>query len=304
MRGVKYVLVTPARNEEAYIQRTIDAVVSQTLLPQKWVIVSDGSTDRTDEIVSSYARKHPFMQLLKAGEKGQKDFGSKVRAFQAGYSELRGTEYHVVGNLDADVTFDAGYFERLTEKFRDNPKLGIGGGLILERIGDRFMAQRTSLNSVAGAVQLFRRECYEAFGGFVPMRAGGVDAAAEIMARMHGWEVQTFPEIQVRHHRRVSTGAKTLFGERFRRGVTNYLLGYHPLFQITSALSRFVERPYLIGSTCVLAGFAWSCLRGYKRALPADVVTFLRAEQMCRIRTTLKVWERTRGSSEPAQQRY
>ncbi len=294
MKDVKYVLVTPARNEEAYIERTIDAVVSQTVLPQKWVIVSDGSTDRTDEIASSYARKHPFIQILKAGEKGQKDFGSKVRAFRTGYSELRGAEYDFVGNLDADVTFDAKYFETLTEKFRENPKLGIGGGLILELIGERFTIQRTSLNSVAGAVQLFRRQCYEAVGGFVPMRTGGVDAAAEIMARMHGWEVQTFPEIQVRHHRHVSTGAKTVFGERFRRGVNNYLLGYHPLFQVISALSRVAEQPYFIGSTCILAGFGWSCLRGQKRVLPNDGVTFLRAEQMARIRAALKVWEKAR----------
>ena len=304
MKDVKYVLVTPARNEEAYIEQTINAVVSQTILPQKWVIVSDGSTDRTDEIASSYARKHPFIQLLKAGEKGQKDFGSKVRAFRAGYSELQDVEHDFIGNLDADVTFAVDYFEAILERFRSNPKLGIGGGLILELVGNRFVKQRTSLNSVGGPIQLFRRQCYEALGGFLPMRTGGVDAAAEIGARMHGWEVQTFPEIQVHHHRRVSTGNKTVFGERFKRGRTNYLLGYHPLFQIASSFSKIIERPYLIGSTCTLAGFGWSCLRGHKHVLPDDVVTFLRTEQMARLGTSLKVWERMRGSKDPAHPRY
>ena len=298
MKAVKYVLVTPARNEEANIERTINAVVSQTVLPQKWVIVSDGSTDRTDEIASGYTGKHPFIQLLRAGEKGQKDFGSKVRAFQAGYSELRGTEYDFIGNLDADVTFDVRYFETILEKFRSNPKLGIGGGLIFDLVGDRFVRQLTSSNSVSGAVQLFRRQCYEAVGGFVPMRMGGVDSAAEIMARMHGWEVQTFPEIHVHHHRRTTTGAKTVFESRFRGGMTNYLLGYHPLFQLASSFYRIIEQPYFIGSICTLVGFGWSCLRRDKRTLPDDVVAFLRAEQMARIRTSLKVWERARGSRE------
>jgi glycosyltransferase involved in cell wall biosynthesis len=281
---VDYALVTPARNEEVYIQRTIEAVVSQTVLPQKWVIVSDGSIDRTDEIVRTYAKKYALIQLLRAGEKGQRNFGSKVRAFQAGYDELAATSYEFVGNLDADVTFDPDYYERILQKFWANPKLGVGGGIISELVGNIFVNQNTSTNySVAGAVQLFRRDCYEAFGGYVPISRGGIDAAAETMARMHGWKVQTFPEIQVRHHRRMSTGGATILHTRFRRGISNYILGYHPLFQIASSLSRLAEKPFLIGSTCTLFGYGWSCLRKHKRAMPDEVVRFLRAEQMARI---------------------
>ncbi len=292
MQHITYTLVTPARNEETYIGQTIEAVLSQTVLPQRWVIVSDGSTDRTDEIANSYARKHSFIQVLRAGEKGRKDFGSKVRAFRAGYSKLQGVEYAFVGNLDADVTFNCDYFELVLQRFRSNPKLGIAGGLIYDLIDNRFVKQHTSLNSVGGPVQLFRKQCYEAVGGFVPMSTGGVDAAAEIMARMHGWEVQTFPEIEVRQHRPVLTGNKTVFGERFKRGVINYSLGYHPLFQISSSLSRITERPFVIGSACTLAGFGWSCMKGRQRALSDDVVTFLRAEQMARLGTALKIFEK------------
>jgi glycosyltransferase involved in cell wall biosynthesis len=276
--------VTPARNEEVYIQRTIEAVVCQTVLPQKWVIVSDGSVDRTDEIVRTYAKKYAFIQLLRAEENGQRDFRSKVRAFQTGYDELEGTSYEFVGNLDADVTFDPDYYDQVLQKFRANPNLGVAGGIISELVGNTFVNENKSANySVAGAVQLFRRDCYEAFGGYVPISRGGIDAAAEIMARMHGWEVQTFPEIQVRHHRRVSTGGATILHTRFRRGISNYILGYHPLFQLASSLSRFAEKPFLIGSTCTLFGYGWSCLRKYKRAMPDEVVRFLRGEQMARI---------------------
>jgi biofilm PGA synthesis N-glycosyltransferase PgaC len=293
---VNYALVTPAKNEEACIQGTIEAVVSQAVLPQRWIIVSDGSVDRTDEIVRTYAQKYSFIQLLRIGEKRQRDFGSKVRAFAAGYDQLQGTSFEFVGNLDADVTFDRSYYEQVLQKFRANPKLGVGGGIVSELVGNRFVKQIQSARySVAGAVQLFRRDCYEAIGGYVPISRGGIDAAAEIMARMHGWEVQTFPEIHVRHHRRMSTGGATILQTRFRRGISNYILGYHPLFQIAASLSRLGEKPFLIGSTCTLFGYGWSCLRKYKRALPGDVVRFLRAEQIARITPSFLALRTIRG---------
>jgi len=279
----EYVLITPARNEEGYLEKTIEAVISQTIRPRKWIIVSDGSVDRTDEIVTEYARNHNFIQLLRAGEQRQKDFGSKVRAFQAGYDLLSGTSYSFVGNLDADVSFGPDYYQQILERFGANPELGVAGGIIWERVGEQFVPQRISLNSVAGAVQLFRRQCFEAFGGYIPMKSGGIDAAAEIMARMHGWKAQTFPEIPVYHHRRVSTGKVTILSTRFHQGMTNYLLGYHPLFQIMSCLYRVVDRPYLIGSALMLLGYGWSCLRRYQRAVPFEVVEFLRSEQKARM---------------------
>jgi len=283
MKGYAYVLVTPARNEEAYIGGTIEAVVSQTVLPQKWVIVSDGSADRTDQIVALHAREYGFIQLLRTGEVGnasERDFGSKVMAFRAGYAELCGTSYQFVGNLDADITLAPTYFQELLGRFDANPRLGLAGGIVLEPDKDRFVPQQTSLDSVCGSVQLFRRECYEAFGGYVPMRMGGVDAAAEIMARMHGWQVRTFRDIHAHAQRRVITGGATIFHTRYRQGVSNYLLGYHPIFQVASCLSRVARKPYLIGSIAALLGYGWSWLRRNDRALPDDVVRFLRSEQI------------------------
>jgi poly-beta-1,6-N-acetyl-D-glucosamine synthase len=281
---VNYTLVTPARNEEACIEGTIEAVVSQTVLPQKWVIVSDGSVDRTDEIVRNYAQKYSFIKLLRIAEKGHRDFRSKVRAFSAGYDQLQGDSFECVGNLDADVTFAPDYYEQVLQKFHANPRLGLAGGIVSELVGNAFIKQIQSARySVAGAIQLFRRVCYDAIGGYVPIWRGGIDTAAEIMVRMHGWEVQTFPEIEVRHHRRMSTGGATILQTRFRRGISNYILGYHPLFQIAASLSRVGEKPFVIGSVCTLFGYGWSCLRHYERALPGEAVRFLRAEQMARL---------------------
>jgi len=279
----EYVLITPARNEEANIERTAEAVLAQTILPQKWVVVSDGSVDRTEEIVARYAERHGFIRLLSAPKQGQKGFASKVRAFQAGYDQLKDTPYSFLGNLDADVSFGSDYYERILDKFQADPALGMAGGIILERIGDQFVPQRISSNSVAGAVQLFRRECFEAIGGYIPIQTGGIDAVAEIMARMHGWRVRTFSEVPVYHHRRVSTGKASILSTRFHHGVTNYLLGYHPLFQLLSCLYRIFDRPYLIGSALALLGYGWSHVRGYPRAIPDEVIHFLRAEQRARM---------------------
>jgi hypothetical protein len=286
MKELEYALVTPARNEESFIERTIESVLSQTIVPQRWVIVSDGSIDRTDEIVARYSQKHSFIRLLRAsgpGDKKQKDFGSKVMAFRAGYSLLSGAEYEFVGNLDADITFSPQYHEQILGKFQANPKLGVAGGIVLEPYGDGFVPQNTSMNSVCGSVQLFRRTCYESFGGYVPLRRGGIDAAAEIMARMRGWTVQTFPEIQVYSQRPVSTGGATVYHTRFRQGISNWLLGYHPLFQIASSLSRLADRPFVVGSTCTLLGYVWAYSSGCKPAMPDEAVRFLRSEQMERI---------------------
>jgi biofilm PGA synthesis N-glycosyltransferase PgaC len=291
VKQIEYALVTPARNEESFIAKTIESVLSQTILPRRWVIVSDGSTDRTDEIVATYSQRHSFIQLLRAGVPAgnkKKDFGSKVMAFRAGYDLLRGVAYDFVGNLDADITFAPQYHEQILEKFHASPALGVAGGIVLEPYRNRFVPQNTSLNSVCGSVQLFRRACYESFGGYVPLRRGGVDAAAEIMARMHGWTVQTFPEIQVHSQRPVSTGGATIYHTRFRQGMSNRLLGYHPLFQIVSSLSRLADRPFVVGSACTLLGFAWGYCLVRTPALPDEVVKFLHSEQMARIASHLR----------------
>lgn len=288
----QYVLITPAKNEEKHIAQTIEAILSQTLLPHKWIIVSDGSTDQTDGIVAKYAQKHRWIELVTSSSRGQKDFGSKVRAFRAGYDQLRLIPYQFIGNLDADVTFGANYYEQIIERFTYDGTLGIAGGIILELINNKFTPQHASLNSVAGAVQLFRRQCYEDIGGYIPIRSGGIDAAAEILARKHGWTVRTFREMPVLHHRRVSTGRPTILSARFHQGVTNYLLGYHPLFQTISSLSRMCcEQPYIIGSLSSTLGYVCCCLKRPPRVMPDDAITFLRSEQLARLADSLTFWK-------------
>jgi len=289
-----YVLVTPAKNEQANIERLIRAVLSQTVLPKKWVIVDDGSTDSTAQIVASYAVRKGFIELVTAPKRTERDFASKARGFKVGFARFANVDYDLVGNLDADISLPPDYFERILQKFSADPRLGIAGGIIWEKVGEQFLPQHLSPNSVAGAVQLFRAQCYADIGGYIPLRHGGIDAAAEIMARMRGWSVETFPELPVHHHRRVSTGRKWILSTRFFQGRTNYLLGYHPVFQVLSSVSRMVDRPYILGSLTTLLGYLWFAAKSTERGMPADAVRFLRTEQKARLGQAFGIWKPAR----------
>ena len=160
--SLTYVLITPARNEEASIEKTIQSVINQTVMPEKWVIVSDGSTDRTDEIVESYQQKYDFIHMVRREVDANRDFASKVYAIRAGLEKLNGTRYDFIGNLDADVSFEQDFYERVFKEFEKNPDLGICGGVFYELNDGQWVAQHTNINwSVGGCTQTFRRQCYE-----------------------------------------------------------------------------------------------------------------------------------------------
>lgn len=278
-----YVLITAARNEENYIEKTIQAVISQIVLPKKWVIVSDGSTDRTEEIVNNYAAKYNFIDLVKTSGDPERNFGSKAKAVNFGYSRLKAIDYQFVGNLDADVSFDSSYYEDILSKFQQNKNLGIAGGIRYDLFHGKFKKMNCSRNSVGGPIQLFRRSCYEEIGGYIPLEFGGIDAVAEIMARMHGWEVESFPKQVVYHYRTTGTATKNILRVRFYDGVNCYLIGYHPLFQTLRVVYRMFDKPYIIGSLVWICGYFWASIKKYKRPLSDELVQFLRSEQLKRL---------------------
>lgn len=280
----QYVIVTPARNEESHIGLTIESMASQVRRPLKWVIVDDGSTDRTGQIVEEYAKKFDFIELVTARGSERPSFGSKVAAFRAGCERLDGLDYKYIGNIDGDVAFHPDYFSRLIEYMECDRALGVAGGLIMEKFGKTFRPQSISANSVAGAVQLFRRSCFEFIGGYRPIDIGGIDALAEIMARSHGWSARTFGDLPVYHYGRVTTGGRNIFASRFRKGIINYHLGYHPVFQLASGTFRMLHPPVIVGGIAMIAGYGWAAMKGLERKAPADVIEYLRHEQMERLR--------------------
>jgi glycosyltransferase involved in cell wall biosynthesis len=284
-----YVLITAAYNEEDFIRYPVESVVSQTLLPEKWIIISDGSTDRTDDIVKAYASRYKFMEFVRRDPvKREEGFASKVFALKTGYKRLQGVDYRLIGNLDADVSFPTDYFENILKRFNSNDKLGIAGGFIHESENGVFRERaNNSIRSVAGAIQMFRRECYESMGGLQPVPLGGEDWIAETMARMHGWEVEAFPEFRVLHHKN-GMKARGLWMDKFRQGRMDYSTGSHPLFEVMKCLRRLRAKPRVLGAFIQMAGFLCGYSRMEKRVVPREFIEFLRNEQVQRLRSVAR----------------
>jgi glycosyltransferase involved in cell wall biosynthesis len=282
-----YVLITPARNEERYLEGTIESVVSQTVRPRRWVIVSDGSTDRTDEIVRTHAARHAWITFVRRPEHLDRHFAAKVRCFNSGYESLSGEDYDVIGNLDADITFEKDYFEFLLGKFAADSQLGVAGTPFVEghvSYDYRF----TNVQHVSGACQLFRRRCFEEIGGYVPVAGGGIDWIAVTTARMRGWKTRTFLEKVCHHHRPMGTAAAGTVKALYRLGRQDYFLGGHPLWEVFRAAFQTTRKPYAVGGLVLLAGYMGALVSRVERPVPPELVTFHRSEQMQRLRHCLR----------------
>ncbi len=278
-----YVLITPARNEAEFIELTIQSVIAQTLLPKKWVIVSDGSTDGTDEIVSKYTSANPWIVLLRMPEREERDFASKVRAFNAGYAALGDTEYWALGSLDGDISFDGEYFNFLLEKLAADPKLGLVGTPFDDK-GKTYDYRFVSIEHVSGACQLFRRECFEAIGGYSPVKGGGIDHIAVMAARIKGWKTRTFTEKICVHHRRMGSAEHSVLAAKFRNGIKDYRLGSHPLWQLFRMAYQMTQKPLLVGGMSQAAGYFWAMACGFEQPVSVEMVKFRRSEEMSRLR--------------------
>ncbi len=283
-KKLSYVLITPACNEEAYIEGTIQSVISQTVLPERWVIVSDGSTDRTDDIVKRYLANNPWMELIRMPEHRDRHFAAKVNSFNAGYEKVKDLQYDIIGNLDADLSFEKDYIEFLLEKFILYPELGVAGTPFIEDSSEQYDYNFTNIEHVSGACQLFRRECFEEIGGYTPIKGGGIDWVAVTTARMKGWRTRTFTEKTIFHHRKMGTGKGNILSARFRLGKEDYYEGSHPLWEVLRAFYQMQFSPFIVGGLFIFLGYTTAFLQRMERPIPAELIGFYQKEQMQRLR--------------------
>ena len=284
---MNYVLITPAHNEEAFIERTLASMVAQTRFPERWVIVDDGSADRTAQIVEGYASRYQWIELFRMPQRINRSFAGKVHAFNAGLERARSLKFDVIGNLDADLSFEPDYLEFLIGKFAEDPRLGVAGTPFTE--DDGYDTARDSFegeNHVAGGCQLFRRQCFEGVGGYIPNRGGGIDWIAVTTARMKGWKTRSFPEKRFHHYRSLGTAGKSNWAASFSYGEKDYYLGGSPVWQLFRVAYRATKQP--IEGFALLSGYCWAAIRRIERPVSRELLRFHRREQMKRLRAIFR----------------
>ena len=286
---VKYVVITPVRDEEDHIEATIRTVCRQTVRPAQWVIVDDGSTDGTAGIIDRYADQEPWIQVVHRPNRGfRKSGGGVVEAFYDGYSVLRSEDWEFIVKLDGDLSFGADYFEKCFEHFRREPQLGIGGGEIYHEVAGELKLEVNPRFHVRGATKIYRRACWEAIGGL--LQAPGWDAIDEIKANMLGWKSYSFADLRLVHHR-VTGLADGWWRDRVKHGLACYVTGYHPLFVAASCLHRLAQKPYLVGSAAVCWGFVKGYITGAPRLSDARLIDYVRRQQLRRLCGLETIWK-------------
>ena len=284
---IRYALITPARNEATLIEKTIQSVVAQTHRPERWVIVDDGSTDGTARIVRKYVDRFLWIELARRPEHLERSFAGKVHAFNAGLEKIENLQIDVLGNLDADVSFEPDYLQMLMRRFAEDPRLGVAGTPFLENGYDSAKDSFEGENHVAGGCQLFRYNCFRDIGGYVPNRAGGIDWIAVTTARMKGWKTRSFPDLRFHHYRPLGTAERGLLAATFSYGEKDYYLGNSPIWELFRVAYRTTKQPRIAGGLALLCGYLWAALRRIQRPVSPELMRFHRREQMRKLKAIL-----------------
>jgi biofilm PGA synthesis N-glycosyltransferase PgaC len=278
----KYFVITPVRDEQEFLPRTIGSVVAQTILPLEWIIVDDGSKDRTGEIIAEAARQYPWIRGVKRQDRGHRKWGAGIiEAFYDGYNALTLKDWDFMCKLDGDLSFEPGYFEATFRKFAEDPKLGIGGGMLYHVEDGVKKLETHPLFHVRGGAKIYRRECWEVIGGL--WVGPGSDTLDEVKANMLGWSSASFPDILINHHR--WTGAS--FGKW--GGITKN--GYHPLFMMAKCIKRVFERPYVLGSLALAYGYVAARLEKMPQVDDPKLIEYLQSQQLAKLRGKETIWK-------------
>ena len=284
--GEQYVIVTPAYNEARYIENTVASVIQQTIRPALWVIVDDDSTDGTSAIIDSYVRTWGFIRRVhRQRDPREAYFASNVSAIAEGVLQAKNLPYSYLAVLDADMILPPDYYEQVLRRFRADPDLGVASGIYENLVDGKLHKVLSDRHSTPKALQVFRRTCFEAIGGYLPLVHGGEDTCACVMARMYGWKAWSFPQLKAVHQRPTGVrNAGSLLRARFTQGLCEYDLSTHPLFMVAKSLRRcFLERPLILGGMLRLGGYLYGCLKREPRQVPSEVASYARREQVNRV---------------------
>jgi biofilm PGA synthesis N-glycosyltransferase PgaC len=285
----RYVVITPVRDEEEFLPRAIESMVRQTVLPREWILVNDGSHDRTRKIIDEAARLYSWIRGVHRTDRGYRKWGGGIiEAFYAGFNSLTCHDWEFMCKLDGDLSFTSGYFEGAITRFQSNPTLGIAGGMLFHYKDGRKVLERHPMFHVRGGVKIYRRQCWEAIGGL--WVGPGSDTVDEVKANMLGWTTTSFPDLTLQHHR--PTGASWgRWGGLVKDGRIDYVYGSHPAFLLAKSLVRLLRRPYVLGSLALVYGYITAWLRGTPQVDDARVIAYLRQQQLARLTGRPTIWK-------------
>ena len=285
----KYVVVTPVRDEEEFLPSSIKSMVNQTILPQQWVIVNDGSKDRTREIIDEAARNNPWIRAVHREDRGYRKWGAGIiEAFYAGFNAVSCHDWEFMSKLDGDLTYEPRYFEGAFRKFRENTKIGIGGGTLYHFKDGQKVVESGPKFHVRGGAKIFRRACWDAIGGL--WVGPGSDTVDEVKANMLGWTTMSFPDLEMLHHR--PTGASWgRWGGMVKDGKIDYVYGSHPVFLVAKCGVRLVKKPYVIGSVALFYGYVEAYLKKIPRVNDPELIRYLRRQQLARLVGAESIWK-------------
>lgn len=263
----RYVVITPCRNEAEYLPVTIESMVNQTIVPDLWLIVDDGSTDATPEMVEQAAKDHPWIRLYRRVDRGRRAVGGGVvEAFNEGLAQVDLDQYDYLCKLDADLGLPAVYFQRLIERMEADPLLGnFSGKTYINPSGERWVSERMGDENAIGPTKFYRVACFRDIDGFVSQVCwDGIDGH---MCRMKGWKAMSLDdeEIRVKHYRPHGSSQTSIWTGRQRWGRGKYFMGSSFLFMLGVAGYRAIERPFLIGSLGLLTGYLRARFSGHER---------------------------------------
>lgn len=283
-----YVAITPVKDEEKYIELTIRSMIGQTLRPNEWIIVDDGSVDGTAEIVESYVCEHPWMKLIKGGDQGLRAPGLRhIKAFYRGFHALEFTDWQFLVKLDGDLSFQNDYFEKCLAHFSESPKLGITGGMIINVVGDKLIPEKEPLWHVRGATKVYSRQCWDAIGGIA--LSPSYDTLDEVKANMLGYQTRSYPELQILHHRYTGK-AYGGWGSAVKNGLCDYISGYHPIFMLLKCFKRVFQPPYIVGAAGLLSGYISGYLLRKDQAPDKELIAYVRQQQVRRLTFRESIW--------------
>jgi biofilm PGA synthesis N-glycosyltransferase PgaC len=292
-----YVIISPVKDEERYIETTIHAILKQTLRPKKWVIVDDGSQDRTSEILEIYAEQYNWIHIMRINRSAVRKLGSaEIRAFEAGRELVRDEEFDFIVKLDADLDLPADYFEKILARFREDERLGIASGAVLEKLGRKWHETKLPKYHAAGASKVVRAQCFSEIGGF-PLFPGW-DTVDEIKAQSRGWRTCHFGDICFYHLRPEGSAigyirTATLHGEVY------YVSGGGKMFFGLKVLNYAIfGKPIILGAVMLVYGYFRAWLKGKKRLVTQSEADFYRRQLNERI--TNRIHEFLSGSKPDA----